>query len=966
MKKSVYLVASMIGLAVSNSVFAQTSSVPSETSLYNEISSAYNTGFFPGVIEKSSVFEANYSESAYIFDVRLQKASALVATNQNSQAVEQLNKVIDGLSKDSPDLPYAYFLLGKAHFQSGNSTKALAGFMSAAKLSKGNQNQEENFNQSVLFAGRIYYSQQDFKNAVEEFEYVVSNGKNYNVEDYKEALQKLLISYINNNQNKNAVDLFNKLNTADYDSAYYYSTAIYVAKAYENLNENKKAYDLYCEVINSGIKNLSVVALKKAYRLADEKKFGVNPAEIFERNAESFKNQPQLVCDFWTRLAIDEFDKEDYKTSKKYLQNAENLLKDDLQLGDKALISLYKAKILLKETDSKAELQVAKADLEKDFEYFLSSETDNIVDSYYSTLLQFYIALDKWNELLPVYEKITKPDAQSVYIAASVYYKKSDFLNAKKTAELCAEDAACKKIIASCLLNTNNPLKACQLYSELDAVSQLDDKNRLEYAKALFLCNHFSKANSQAELCKLDESYYISGLCLNNLQSWSKARDNFNSYIKTQSSKANFNKLAFFYKGYAEYNLSEFKNSYLSFVRYTNEEKNNLQMLKKAYDFATKSALQNLDFKNASIQAENLVKISFTQEEKQSATLLVSQIYLDSGNYDKAIEVVIPYVNEKSDFSLQALFQIAKVYEKQEMFAQSEENLNKIISKAPKSSYAEEALYHAGEIYYSVKDYATAENRFNKYVYKYADGKFLDSALFYCSDCDLKLGLLEKSITFCDTFLKKYEKSPYIYGVYSNLLNAYYESENYENALETAKSLLTKFPEQAADDGVGKRANELQKIVSGSDKRIALKQVEYERLGKTSSKEGRKAGSELVMLYWGNNETQKQACDLAYELIAVQESKKNETEYYAKNLSLIAEYNRKINSNKTSAETYLKAALAFRECGKIQSAAESLYSAVDAFIAADQPGDAKETAKTLKDLYSDSVYAQNVDRVIGN
>ena len=114
-------------------------------------------------------------------------------------------------------------------------------------------------------------------------------------------------------------------------------------------------------------------------------------------------------------------------------------------------------------------------------------------------------------------------------------------------------------------------------------------------------------------------------------------------------------------------------------------------------------------------------------------------------------------------------------------------------------------MYSLGGLYYSRGDYATAENRYNKYIYKFVDGKFSDAAFFYCADCELKIGATEKSIMMNKNLIQTYPNSVYLYGAYRNLFTAYYNLENYSNALATARTMLNKYPTQAAEDGVGRK-----------------------------------------------------------------------------------------------------------------------------------------------------------------
>ena len=262
--------------------------------------------------------------------------------------------------------------------------------------------------------------------------------------------------------------------------------------------------------------------------------------------------------------------------------------------------------------------------------------------------------------------------------------------------------------------------------------------------------------------------------------------------------------------------------------------------LLRAYEYAVKSALQSGDFKNASVQAANLVRYSPNGEQKQKAVVLSADIFTDYGNYDSAIELLAPYTSGRDDFAAQTLFMTAKIYERQGKLAPADELYRRIYEGLPRSSYAEEAMYRTGELYYAAADYSQAFTRFNSYVYKYASGRFSDAALFYCADCALRLGENDRCVMLNKTLLQKWPASVYAYGANKNLLEAYYRQENYSEALLVARALLRDFPQQAGDDEIGKRVKELEKIVSGTDRRVAEKESEFIRLGEAGSVAGRK------------------------------------------------------------------------------------------------------------------------------
>ena len=666
---------------------------------------------------------------------------------------------------------------------------------------------------------------------------------------------------------------------------------------------------------------------------------------MLAKTQEAFSDKPELLNEFWLRLAIDEFNAKNYEKSEEYLSNIE--LQEFSENTDVKLFkNLYGAKNLL-EKGLPAEAEKMLSGLEP---LAKKSETEGAADSCYSTLLQCKLQQEKWEEIPGIYAKLKAPDENAVYAVSAYYYKKGQF---EKVAPSTGE------LYASALCKSGRYEDACLEYAKLGKASQ-------DYALALFHCGRYSDAEKIAAASGSEGRDYIRGLCFINLKAWKTAADCFAAYIKQNSGRSDFQKLSLYYKGYAEYNLAEFKNSYSSFVRFCMEagEVVNAYVL-RGYEYAVKSALQSGDFKNASVQASNLVRYSQEGEQKQKAVILSAEIFADYGNYEAAVELLAPYTTGRDDFAAQALFMTAKIRERQDMASEADELYRRIYEGLPRSSYAEEAMYRSGEVYYSHADYSSAYTRFNNYIYKYTSGKFSDAAMFYCGDCALRLGENDRCILLNKTLLQKYPASVYAYGANKNLLESYYRQENYSQALTIAKNMLREFPQQSADDEVGKRVNELEKIVSGTDRRVAEKESEYARLGEASTAAGRAAGTELVKLYAESLSTQKEAYELAVKLLARQTGTE-ERAAAAYNAEFIAEYSRKEGENKKAAEMYLKAAEYYRSVKNSTGAASSLYGAAEAFAAEGLLGDARETASLLKELYPQSIQAERVDRVTGD
>lgn len=914
-----------------------------DVQVFNDLKQSYKNGFYPGVVSSADLLQKNFPESSFIHSALAYKGEALINMESYDEAISTLESAASFMHSGTPELIRCNYLLGRAFFAQKQFSASLEKFHTACSLALINKDMEF-YAPSVLGSARVFYVLEKWNEAIPLFEYVISNGKLYAKNDYSEAMQKLFVSYNKSGSPLKTTVLFDKLLQDDFETAVYMTLCFYCADANAALGKNQEAYNAYCRVLESGEKSLAVSALKKAYLISSENGIA-DSGEILSKTQESFSDRPELLNEFWLRLAIDEFSSKNYDRAQNYLLNIETSEYDENE-ALRLLKAVYEAKILLKKNDSSA----AEKKLSGLESVAKKSTVEGACDSYYSTLLQCKIQNEKWDDIPGVYGKIKQPEASDKFAVSSYYYKKGQFEKV---------DSSCGELYASALCRSGHYEEACAEYERLGLPV-------LDYALALFRCGRYDEAEKIAAAGTSQQKDYVRGLCYINKKAWKTAADCFAAYLREMSGSSEFNTLSLYYKGYAEYNLAQFKDSYSSFVRYCMENKDALTpYVLRSYEYAVKSALQNGDYKNASVQAANLVRYSTEKEQKQKAIILSAEIFSDYGNYDSALELLSPYMTGHDEFAAQSTFMAAKIYERQGKTLQADSLYCRIYEEMSKTSFAEEAMYRTGEVYYSSGDYPSAFTRFNNYIYKYASGKFSDVAMFYCADCALRLGENDRCVMLNRTLLQKYPASVYAYGANKNLLEAYYKQENYSLALEVAKTLLHDFSQQAADDDIESRVKELEKIVDGTDRRVAEKESEFIKLGEAGTVAGRKAGTELVKMYAESLYTQREAYELAEKLLARQ-SGSEEREQAAYNAEFIAEYSRKIGDNKKAAQMYLKAAEYYRSVKNEGGAAAALYGAAEAFAADGLIGDARETASLLKELYPDSIQAERVDRVTGD
>ena len=263
---------------------------------------------------------------------------------------------------------------------------------------------------------------------------------------------------------------FEKLNQNDFENEIYYTLCLYYGDACAEVKANQKAYDAYCRILESGVESLAVTALKKAYVISSENNIA-DSGEVLASSKENFKDNPDLLNEFWLRLAIDEYNAKNYSKAESYLSNIDAEDTSETYL----LQNLYSAKIVLEQNRP---VNIAEEKLLSVEALLKKSQTDNINDSFYSALLQCKLQLKKWEEIPSVYAKIKNPEENAKYAISSYYYKKGQYEKV---------DSSCGELFASALCKMGRYEAACSEYARLKSLS-------FDYAMALFLSGRYEEA----------------------------------------------------------------------------------------------------------------------------------------------------------------------------------------------------------------------------------------------------------------------------------------------------------------------------------------------------------------------------------------------------------------------------------------------------------------------------------------
>lgn len=680
---------------------------------------------------------------------------------------------------------------------------------------------------------------------------------------------------------------------------------------------------------------------------------------LFSIEAES----SSLLNDSYNNLlqGREAFNQKDYE---KALVFFEALVKDgkSFEMGEyeEALKKLIYSYLQLEAFEKVINLnsQIEETPLSEDVKNYSARAADYC---YYNLLLKAY-KNEEWQGVKNNFKELTNFNSQTEYIYLSSLYQNKDFLELSNYLEKNKADTYQKKsLLAKTYIQEKKYKEAAEIYSLLEKENSITDSDRREFGKIHFIQKSYALSKNQFQKLssKNERDYYMIGLCEYNLENWKDACEAFEKINNSQEEEIKV--LSSYYKGISYYKLSQEKEAYAALSPiYENLDEIDKKVF--ACQLLVETCILQGLYEEAEKYALELTRIT-SGKKKENAIISLAEIYSDSKNYSKAISLLEKHTdrgNLSKDFMIQAYFALARAYQSSNLLEKADETYLLVEKKFPQSFQAEQALVSRGLMYYSAKQYALAEQCFTSYLYDYPDGKYSDSAYYYSGECSLKAKDYSRSIMQTNILISKYPASSYEYGGYRNLLTAYYETKNYQQALQIARKILKKFDEQAMNDGIALVVLELEKVTAGLPREIAEKETEYEKAGKENTLEGRIIGSQLIQLY-ARHEMEKSAYDLAISLLEKEDNPVKEEAYYAgNNASFIATYFQKNSENKKAAEYYLKAATYYRAGSKSKNAAEALYSAVNSFVMAGLKGDGEATAKLLLELYPNSKQALHV------
>lgn len=945
------------------------------TQLASQMMSAYSDGFYPGVVRFADEILLQKSNSPVEVKAFLLKSESLLKMGRIQESLEFLLSEQSLVKKNGEAKAESFFWTGRAYFELNKNEESLSCFYNSADiLKKGLQTktlQENEQNQklyanSLFYAGKVLRRLENFETAAEYFEYVIQNGNIFSANDFEDAAVNFFECAVLSKQFAKCEEYYPQVKDFEFTNDGEYRILLAYAHSLEGLKKYAQAYELYVKILSSGPDSLSAIAMQRAYLIssANPSVAGEKADAIIEKASALKEKNPQLISEFWTRLAIDEFNSKNYEKSLLYFNNA----KENSSVPLKQLGLIYSTEIKFL-TSKKTQKQAAydclsllengwnDCDFEPD-EFFYADAM--VAKARYSAICEDWQKTLEYASPQILCEKSPGVKKSAVYWTSLALYSTGRYKECLQIMEKSSyQDDDFLILKAKALAKSGNSSGADSIFYELSQKGLLNNDGRLDYIRTLLNAGHLYSTVEQANVASGAEASYMKGLAFFNRREWKNAENAFSSAIEQKNDKTaleeNYSNLSYFYLGYCQYQLEEYENALKNLSVFVNSKKeSSLKWL--ACVTASRCAVQLAKKTQAVEVASESLKIAKDDSETHESVLLLSGIYSDFGDFDNAIKVLKPYSDKVDEFGNECLYLLAQVYVQKKDFVKADSCYKTLSEQKLSDSLAQEALFRRGELFYTNEKYSKAIPLFESYMKNYSNGKFFDAAMYFEADSLLKTRKTEKASLYFMQIIQNQNDSTYKYAAQKNMVELFRQNGEYSLALQMAQKMIQEYGSQAEADGIPAITRELKALASGADKEILEKEIEYENLGFEKTAEGRLAGTSLVKLYAKTLNFQK-AEKLAVQLLKIQEKNEMEVEGAFENSQFLAGLYRNQNKKDDSAQMFLKAAQYARKCGKNEDAARCLYGAAESFDAAKKRGDAKSTVELLQKLYPQSTYA---------
>ncbi len=470
------------------------------------------------------------------------------------------------------------------------------------------------------------------------------------------------------------------------------------------------------------------------------------------------------------------------------------------------------------------------------------------------------------------------------------------------------------------------------------------------------------------------ETAYLAGICAVRAGEWAVAERVFAVVLKApapaRTAATDVGAWASFYRAWSLYRLARWKEAIAGFSTY-------LDMYpahERVWQAAGAAALAAIQSDGAALPfAEKAVRLAPGGPERAESLILLASVQMDARDLSAAEKTLTGVAdgsatNGETPLAPRSLFMLGEVAFRRKDPEAAEARWRALLSRYPRDPLAEEAVYRSAEQWYVLGDWSRSAALFMRYRELWNTGRFASSVLASGGEAIYRSGKKDLAILWWEEFLKKHTASPAYPRVMSSLVRAYAERGEYAHARTLARDYRSRYPAEAAFDGMDGEIARLERLERGESAGASALAADYERLGKSANPAGRERGLELAREYLADFSKRAQARAVLLEIVAKAplasgRLPRAERIVYASSYALLAESYREGGEYRLAAQAFLSAGTYFSPIDG-ERAAESLYGATDCFLLTSLRGDAEKTMETLDSTWPDSVWTRRARMLI--
>ncbi len=224
------------------------------------------------------------------------------------------------------------------------------------------------------------------------------------------------------------------------------------------------------------------------------------------------------------------------------------------------------------------------------------------------------------------------------------------------------------------------------------------------------------------------------------------------------------------------------------------------------YSIISKIYFESGDYNKAIESANNVIKQEgISDETKVSSYITLSQSYKNLGQLSKSSEILFE-ASEKYPASSEipaVLYSLAALYFDNREYEKAGDIFNKFIIRYPENPSVKEAKYFRAHSYFEAGNWSQAHNFFKQYASSYPGDPLAAESQYFASEALFNAKDYNKAINEYRIVYQRFPNTDYAAQALYNEGWAYYELKQSDKMIETFKRLASKYPNSSyAGDGL--------------------------------------------------------------------------------------------------------------------------------------------------------------------